>query len=355
MRFNVIRWKQLLGISLLLVALPVTAMAQASTVAYQGLLMDASGVAAANGAYPMEFSIWDAAVDGTLLWSESYGAVAVSNGAYVVLLGGSTPFATLFADHGALWLQVTADIGTGLEVYGPRVPLNAAPFAKQAERAVSADTAADAAHATSADTAANATHAATADSATSATNAGSADNAAALGGQLPAAFATAAHTHDAAAVTSGILSTGVYSAYADLGAESKIGAAPTQVAAGDHRHTALPYFYGTAGGELTGTKTLATTANYQIGNTGTALVAPVTGLYFVHFQQLMNAPGAIYLELRHNGGNLLHGWMAGMMEDMVVSRLVVMNAGDTISFFINGAAANTWGGAHSTVSMWLIG
>ncbi len=355
MRFNVIRWKQLLGISLLLVALPVTAMAQASTVAYQGLLMDASGIAVANGAYPMEFSIWDAETDGNSLWTENNGAVAVSEGAYLVLLGGTSPFGTLFADQGALWLQVAVDTGSGLEKFD-RVPLNSALYAQKAEHAVSAVTAADAAHATTADSATNANHATSADSATNATNATTADNTAQLGGELPSAFATATHTHDASAVSSGTLSTDRYSAYADLGAESKIGAAAVQVAAGDHRHTALPFFYGTAGGELTGLKTLQTIANSGIANTGTALVAPVAGVYFVHFQQLMNTPGAVYLELRHNGNNLLHGWFpAGMMEDMVVSRLVVMNAGDTISFFINGSLSNAWGGAHSTVSMWLLG
>lgn len=52
-------------------------------------------------------------------------------------------------------------------------------------------------------------------------------------------FAAAAHTHAAADVVSGTLSTGRFSAYDDLTAESKIGAGATQVAAGDHNHSGV--------------------------------------------------------------------------------------------------------------------
>jgi hypothetical protein len=59
-------------------------------------------------------------------------------------------------------------------------------------------------------------------------------------------YAPAAHTHDNADITAldggkistGTVSTDRYSAYADLGAESKIGTGAAQVAAGDHAHTA---------------------------------------------------------------------------------------------------------------------
>lgn len=46
----------------------------------------------------------------------------------------------------------------------------------------------------------------------------------------------ATHTHDASEITSGTLSTDRFSAYDDLVAESKIGTASDQVAAGDHNH-----------------------------------------------------------------------------------------------------------------------
>ncbi len=358
MRFGYMGIKQTLGVIAAVMLLAGSASADASSILYQGLLMDSSGAAVSDGAYPMEFSIWDAVTGGTMLWTESNGAVAVSEGAYLVLLGGSTPFGALFADHGALWLQVAADIGAGLEVFGPRVPLNSAPFAKKVEHAVSAATAANAAHANTADSATNANHATSADSATNAANATTAGNTAQLGGQLPAAFATATHTHDAANLVSGTLSTDRYSAYPDLGAESKIGAGAAQVAAGDHRHTGLPYFVGSAGGELTGLKSIATHGSSGITNDGYYLRAPVAGRYYVHFQQLFATGAAFYLELRHNGGNTLHGFLPGGandMKDIVVSRIVNMNAGDTISFYINGNAGSTWGHPHSTITMWLIG
>ncbi len=50
-------------------------------------------------------------------------------------------------------------------------------------------------------------------------------------------YATSTHAHSATDITSGTLSTSRYSAYSDLAAESKIGTASTQVAAGDHNHT----------------------------------------------------------------------------------------------------------------------
>ncbi|OQC01770.1 MAG: hypothetical protein BWX80_03309 [Candidatus Hydrogenedentes bacterium ADurb.Bin101] len=358
MRFGYIGIKQTLGVIAAMMLLAGAASADASSILYQGLLRDSSGTAVSDGAYAMEFSIWDAATGGTMLWTESNGAVAVSEGAYLVLLGGSTPFGALFADQDALWLQVAADIGAGLEVFGPRVPLNSAPYAKKVEHADHAATATTATHATTADSATNATHATSADSATNATNATTADNTAQLGGELPSAFATATHTHDASHINAGTLSTDRYSAYTDLGAESKIGAGAAQVAAGDHRHTGLPYFIGSAGGELTGLKSIATAAASGITNDGYYLKAPVAGRYYVHFQQLFATGAAFYLELRHNGGNTLHGFLPGGandMKDIVVSRIVNMNAGDTISFYINGNAGSTWGAPHSTITMWLIG
>ena len=201
-----------------------------------------------------------------------------------------------------------------------------------------------------------------ADSATNATNATNANNANTLGGQPPAAFAAASHPHDAAAINAGTLSTDRFSAYTDLGAESKIGAAATQVAAGDHRHTTRPYWVGTVGGETSGTKSLVTQQNYLIpivpSGSGHALVAPMAGRYLVHFQQLTNAnPGATYLSMRHNGVVLAYSWINGTrQEDMIVQEIVNMNAGDTITFTIDNVVQGyAWGGTHSSVSMFLIG
>ena len=55
--------------------------------------------------------------------------------------------------------------------------------------------------------------------------------------------AASTHYHAGADITSGTVSTDRYSAYADLGAESKIGTGSTQVAAGNHTHTGVYAIY----------------------------------------------------------------------------------------------------------------
>ena len=57
-------------------------------------------------------------------------------------------------------------------------------------------------------------------------------------------------------VSSGALSTDRYSAYTDLGAESKIGVGAAQIAAGDHGHDYSADFVDIAGDTMTGDLTL---------------------------------------------------------------------------------------------------
>lgn len=349
-----------LGILAAIMIVAGTATAASSTVAYQGVLRTAGGPAVADGVYDMAFSIWDAVTAGTELWAESHAAVSIADGEFAVLLGEATAFGTLFTDHASLWLQIAVDTSSGMEVYNPRIPLTSVPYAKAAPTAVSADTAADAAHASAADTAANATHAITADSATTAGNATNAANAATLGGQPASYYADASHSHDASHINAGTLSTDRYSAYADLGAESKIGAGAAQVAAGDHRHDGLPFWVGQVGGELSGTKTLYQQDALAIPViNGNALMAPVAGRYYIHYQQLTGTAGsATYLSMRHNGNIIGHAWMNSghWAEDLIVDSVVNMNAGDQITFTVDVAVqASAWGGAHSSVSMFLIG
>ena len=346
-------------VALMAVAAPLAAMADSSTVTYQGILRQPLGIPVADGDYAMIFSIWDAGAAGNDLWTESHPAVPVREGMFSVELGANTALGTLFKDHDALWLEVVADTGAGPEWYGPRMPFVSVPYAMQAEHAESADTADNAGHTPTADTAPFANFAYTADSATMATTATTAGNALRLGGQLPAFYATAGHTHDASAITAGTLSTDRFSAYADLVAESKIGPGAAQVAAGNHNHASLPYFVGSVGGQLSGTKTINTGAALGITNSGTALTAPVTGRYLVHFRQLHQTAGnAIYMNMLRNGGIITYAYMTGSsMHDTIITRLVTLNAGDTISFNITaGPANNAWEGVpHSTISMHLIG
>lgn len=354
---------RMLGILAITAAMTGAAMADSSLISYQGVLRTAGGPAVADGVYDMAFSLWDAASAGTELWAETHAAVSIADGEFAVPLGATTAFGTLFADHASLWLQIAVDTGAGMEIYDPRIPLTSVPYAKAAPTAVSADTATNATHANTADSATDANHATAADSATNANTATNANNASTLGGQLPAAFAAAGHTHDASAVNAGTLSTDRFSSYPDLSAEGKIGAGAAQVAAGDHRHENLPFWVGQVGGELSGTKSLwvqdALGIFTQASGGGTALTAPVTGRYYVHYQQLTGTDTQpTYLSMRHNGAMIGHAYMISghWAEDLIVDSVVNMNAGDTITFTVDTyVQKSAWGGAHSSVSMFLIG
>jgi hypothetical protein len=68
--------------------------------------------------------------------------------------------------------------------------------------------------------------------------------------------------------------------------------------------------------------------------------------------------GANYMQMAVNGGALMYAYAAApMFRDMIVSRVVNLNAGDVVSFNNNGAQNTCWGGAgspHSSVSMYQV-
>ena len=171
------------------------AMANSSTVSYQGVLRDATLNPVANGGYPMEFSIYGTDSGGSPLWGpEEYASVAVTSGMFSVYLGSIEPLGSLFADHAMLWLEISADTGAGMEAYAPRVPLASVPYAQLALHAASA------------------------------CQAGNADT---LVVMAAAAFATAAHGHSGGDITSGTVP------FARL----PVGGGSSEVAPGDHTHT----------------------------------------------------------------------------------------------------------------------
>ena len=164
------------------------AMADSATVSYQGVLWNASGAPVPDGTYPMTFSIWDAASGGTKQWGyETHASVAIKNGLFSVYLGETAGLGTLFSTYSALWLEITADTGSGPETYSPRAPLASVPYAR---------------HALNADT---------------------------VDGQHASAFAAASHNHDGAAITSGTV---------DI-SHLPTGTTGTQVALGNHVHSSL--------------------------------------------------------------------------------------------------------------------
>ena len=112
------------------------AMADSSTVSYQGVLWNSSGTPVADGNYPMVFSIWDAVSGGVKRWGdETHAAVPVQNGLFSVYLGETVGLGSLFASYGALWLEITVDTGSGPETYVPRAPLASVPYAQHARSA----------------------------------------------------------------------------------------------------------------------------------------------------------------------------------------------------------------------------
>ncbi|HNR33303.1 MAG TPA: hypothetical protein PKI11_20600, partial [Candidatus Hydrogenedentes bacterium] len=98
--------------------------AQANTVTYQGVLRDTAGNPVTDGAYPMSFGVFAAETGGAALWTEPQ-TVTTLDGAFSVELGAVTPLGTLFAENAgaSLWLEVSADVGAGMQAYAPRVPL----------------------------------------------------------------------------------------------------------------------------------------------------------------------------------------------------------------------------------------
>ncbi len=108
-------------------------------ISYQGFLADGNGDPVADGSYPMQFAIYDAASSGTLIWAETHSSVTVGGGFFAVMLGGGscTNGCPLDADTFATanrYLQVSADTGSGMTIF-PRQRLASAPYALQAEHA----------------------------------------------------------------------------------------------------------------------------------------------------------------------------------------------------------------------------
>ncbi|RMF88393.1 MAG: hypothetical protein D6739_00135, partial [Nitrospirae bacterium] len=128
------RFLHLAALLALLLAPQAAAQGVPPVVTLQGLLLDAAGNPLAGPA-DLELAIYDAASGGTLLYAESHPAVPLSDGVYVVQLGGGAPShgsfgPALFARPGR-WLEITVNG----EVQSPRRRLAAAPWAVAAANA----------------------------------------------------------------------------------------------------------------------------------------------------------------------------------------------------------------------------
>jgi hypothetical protein len=161
---------------LALVAVAGAALAVPQTINYQGMLKE-SGVPA-SGTRNVRFAIYDAATEGTQIWTEVQN-VTFASGLFSVLLGSTVPIPTAAFDGSRRWLAVSIQEGTidGPEI-PPRAEISSAAYAFHSASARSSQ------HADTSSVAVNAIHA---DAAT---------NAEKLHGIDWTMYASSTHTHD---------------------------------------------------------------------------------------------------------------------------------------------------------------
>jgi hypothetical protein len=101
-------------------------------VTYSGRLSDGTGWGQSL-TVSLEFRIYDAEVDGNLLWKSAFSAVAIEDGYFSVMLsqgtgpdGQPTDVSQIFLEHDATWLTVLID--SGLELV-PRQTIGSVPYA----------------------------------------------------------------------------------------------------------------------------------------------------------------------------------------------------------------------------------
>ncbi len=119
-------------VALLTTAFVVTAVAAPQVVAHQGRLLD-SDDKPISGMRTLIYTIWDAAVDGNLLWTENHAGVVIVDGLFTVELGATVPLtADIVAGGGGgggggilRYLQIQV---AGEAPISPRTPLTAVPY-----------------------------------------------------------------------------------------------------------------------------------------------------------------------------------------------------------------------------------
>jgi hypothetical protein len=112
------------------IALTGAAVAGVDTISYQGSLGTVGGTAVQDGVYALEFRLYNVPTGGAALWTESHPGVAVSNGAFAVLLGsaGGGALSPVLSANASIWLELAADLGSGVQTFAPRVELSASPY-----------------------------------------------------------------------------------------------------------------------------------------------------------------------------------------------------------------------------------
>ena len=110
-----------------------TAHAVPTQMGHQGRVLDADGLPA-DGPHTLDFHLYDASEDGTMVWSEVHD-VELINGYYSLVLGADeldNPLDDSLLRDNELHLELTVDDDVPLS---PRQALNAVPYARLAASA----------------------------------------------------------------------------------------------------------------------------------------------------------------------------------------------------------------------------
>ncbi|MCA9514139.1 MAG: hypothetical protein KC635_04295, partial [Myxococcales bacterium] len=125
------RFYPLLALALLGLGSPAAKAAVPATLTHEGRLTTPGGDVI-EGNVEMTFTLYDAAEDGDVIWSETHD-VEVRGGYFAVSLGADVPFASAFAGAGNRWLGVTVG---GDDEMRPRSPIGSVPYALMAQDVV---------------------------------------------------------------------------------------------------------------------------------------------------------------------------------------------------------------------------
>jgi hypothetical protein len=112
-------------VATIIVAMSVAVADIPRMISYQGHLTDELGEPL-TGDYSMTFSIYDDAVEGNTLWSETQPSVSVTDGMFSVLLGAVQPTPDTVFRKADRWLGIA--IGSDPEI-SPRTQLTSVPYA----------------------------------------------------------------------------------------------------------------------------------------------------------------------------------------------------------------------------------
>ena len=105
------------------------------TLSYQGILTDDSGTPLSDGQYTMLFALYNSAIGGTAIWSETK-SLQLSGGLFSTYLGDQTEFGNDIQFNQPYWVGIT--VGAGPEMTD-RIPLTSVGYSFRALKADSAE------------------------------------------------------------------------------------------------------------------------------------------------------------------------------------------------------------------------